>query len=61
MLHSSDSKTSTANTRKQHKMAQFVCLPFSEMCDAKRLQLCAHYMITIVQLTSVNCSQARKS
>jgi len=56
MLHSSGSKTSTANTRKWHGLFVYI----SEMYDAKRLQLCTHYMITIVQLTRVNCSQARK-
>ena len=55
----SGSKTSTANTRKQNS-AVFL-FTFSEMYDTKRLQLCTHYTITIVQLISVNCSQVRKN
>ena len=45
------------NNTKQRSFFVYI----SEMYDAKRLQLCTHYMITIVQLTSVNCSKVRKN
>jgi len=41
MLHSSGSKTSTANTRKQHKTTQFACLPF-QRCVMLKGCTCVH-------------------